>query len=505
MSLGIRLLLILCLLAALGGMGMCDDVLAASSTRDVLASQILSLLAEGRPANYEGCNIVGDLNLSALPGARVNSTLTLVNCTVDRAGFSGVTVEKDINLAGTTFGVVSFDQAVFLERAYLGAASFRNASFTGAVFRQPVIFDWALFHGPVSFVDARFEKDASFNGVDFQEADFNYSAFESYSFFAQSRFSANAGFSDVTFAGSSDFTSAVFLANANFLRSRFDGGVSFMDASFAGPSQFGLVKFQGLSSFGNATFIGDANYALARFSDAAYFSEAKFLGTALFGLTKFEDIASFQKASFGGDLILKSAQISTFLMDDGRYGPNARITLNDSSFDRLKVHWSEIENHVVWDPGSYLALVNNYRNLGWSRDEDDCYYQYRYLDQQHKSPGWSKFIDILAWFSCGYGVRPSYAVAWSLLTILFFALIFWRGDGIRRSSKPLQGPAEQDSVPERATLRNALFFSTMIFLSQGPIDFLPLGRHRYYVIIEGIFGWLLLALFLVTLGKVMIR
>jgi hypothetical protein len=60
-------------------------------------------------------------------------------------------------------------------------------------------------------------------------------------------------------------------------------------------------------------------------------------------------------------------------------------------------------------------------------------------------------------------------------------------------------------VPERATLRNALFFSTMIFLSQGPIDFLPVGRNRYYVILEGILGWLLLALFLVTLGRVMIR
>jgi len=63
----------------------------------------------------------------------------------------------------------------------------------------------------------------------------------------------------------------------------------------------------------------------------------------------------------------------------------------------------------------------------------------------------------------------------------------------------------KDSIPERATLRNALFFSTMIFLSQGPIDFLPMGRHRYYVMLEMILGWLLLALFLVTLGKVMIR
>jgi hypothetical protein len=96
-------------------------------------------------------------------------------------------------------------------------------------------------------------------------------------------------------------------------------------------------------------------------------------------------------------------------------------------------------------------------------------------------------------------------VAWSLLTILAFGLVFWRGNGIRRSAKPLYEPAEEDSVPERVTMRNALFFSTMVFLSQGPIDFLPVGRHRYYVILEGISGWLLLALFLVTLGRVMIR
>jgi len=32
-----------------------------------------------------------------------------------------------------------------------------------------------------------------------------------------------------------------------------------------------------------------------------------------------------------------------------------------------------------------------------------------------------------------------------------------------------------------------------------------MGRHRYYVMLEMILGWLLLALFLVTLGKVMIR
>jgi hypothetical protein len=98
-------------------------------------------------------------------------------------------------------------------------------------------------------------------------------------------------------------------------------------------------------------------------------------------------------------------------------------------------------------------------------------------------------------------VCPAYAVAWSLLTVLCFGLVFWWGDGIRRSSRPLSGPVEEESLPERATLRNALFFSTMVILSQGPIDFLPLEWHRYYVILEGVIGWLLLALFLVTLGR----
>jgi uncharacterized protein YjbI with pentapeptide repeats len=504
-AMSLHIPVLLCLLLASVGTGACHEPANASAGGQVLAGEILTQMAQGWPVNYDDKTIVGDLNLSTLPDARAKSTLSLINCTVANASFAGLTMEKDVILAGTTFENVSFDQAVFEGRAYLGASSFLAASFTGATFRQPAVFDWSQFRKNASFVDAQFDKDASFNGVDFQDADFNYSVFDSYSFFSQSRFSGDAGFSDVTFAGTSDFSSAVFCGTAYFIRSRFDEGASFQDASFAKLAQFGLGKFQGLSSFGNVTFAGEANYVLARFSDAAYFSEARFLGTALFGLTKFEDIASFQKATFAGDLILKSAQISTILLDDGRYGQNARIILNDSSFDRLKVHWVEIESHVVWDPGSYLALVNNYRNLGWSKDEDDCYYQYRYMDQMNKGLGWSRAIDILAWISCGYGVRPSYAVAWSLLTILFFSLIYWRGDGIRRSAKPLQGPAEQDSIPERVTFRNALFFSTMIFLSQGPIDFLPLGRHRYFVILEGIFGWLLLALFLVTLGKVMIR
>jgi hypothetical protein len=309
----------------------------------------------------------------------------------------------------------------------------------------------------------------------------------------------------VSFQGVFDCSATNFSRNVNFFQSRFEDAASFSDSAFGGRAQFGLVKFDGLSSFESTTFSDEAVFNLARFGDVAYFYGARFMDKAFFGLTKFEDTASFQSASFEDDLILKGAQISTMILDKASYGKDTRVVLNDTNFARLKAPWNEIEDHVVYDPGAYLALINNYHGLGWATDEDNCYYSYRKLDQNHKDLSWSKIIDYLAWLSCGYGVKPSYAVAWSLLTIIIFAMIFWIGDGIRRSSKPLQGPAETDPVPERATFRNALFFSTMIFLSQGPIDFLPVGRHRYAVIIEGIIGWLMLALFLVTLGKVMIR
>ncbi|OPY46126.1 MAG: hypothetical protein A4E46_01018 [Methanosaeta sp. PtaU1.Bin016] len=457
---------------------------SAKAPSQVPASEIISRMAEGQPVYCEGATIVGDIDLCALPEARAKSVLSLINCTVADANFNGLTLEKDVIFLGTTFG---------------------NVSFTGTAFHQPAAFDGAKFLGFASFVDSQFDKDSSFNDVEFRDVDFNYSKFGGYSFFSAALFLGNASFSDVGFLGAADFSSAKFSREANFIRSRFDDGASFSGAFFGGPTKFGLSRFQGLCSFGDVTFAGEANFGLARFSDAAYFSGAQFQDRAIFGLTKFEEIASFQGASFADDLILKGALISTFLLENGNYGRNARIILNDSNIDRLKVHWREIKGHLLWDPGAYLALVNNYRNLGWSSDEDDCYYQYRRLNQEHKSLGWSKAIDALAHLSCGYGVRPSYAVAWSLLTILIFAMVFWLGDGIRRSAQPLQGPAETYALPEHVTFRNAIFFSTMIFLSQGPIDFLPVGRHRYYVILEGILGWLLLALFLVTLGKVMIR
>ncbi len=471
----------------------------------VPAQEIYAKIEGNEPVYYDSIRVLGDLDLRSLSDARVSNSFTLTNSTLINASFDGITFAKDAVFWGTTFGNASFEKAAFLGQADFANTSFGNVCFSAASFDKPAVFDSALFRDNVSFEDAVFARDAFFNEALFMgDANFNYSDFASYSYFAAAQFFGDALFSDVDFSGALNFSAATVAKRANFFQSRFQSPI-FSDVVFSGPAQFGLTSFSGLSSFGGALFVDEAVFSLARFSDAAYFSGAEFQKDAFFGLTKFQDMASFQSARFEGDLNFKGGSISTMLLDKAEFCKRSRIILNDTDFARFKAHWNEIEEHVVWDQGAYLALVNNYHGLGWSADEDDCYYQYRGLNQDKKTWGWSKTIDLLAWLSCGYGVRPSYAVAWSFLTILAFALLFWRGDGIRRSAKPLNEAAEEDSVPERVTLRNALFFSTMVFLSQGPIDFLPVGRYRYYVILEGISGWLLLALFLVTLGRVMIR
>lgn len=476
-----------------------------SAEEAVPAQEILDLIAANEPVYYDGVLISGDLDISSLPAAKIPESLILVNCTVPNASFAGAIFAKDAVFWGTAFGNASFEKSSFLGRADFSNASIGPASFSGCTFSQPAFFNGAIFKDNVSFEDAAFGLDAFFNAARFLgRADFNYSHFDSYSYFAATEFEGDALFSDVDFTGAVDFSAASFSREANFIRSRLSEPY-FGSATFSGPAQFGLARFSGLSSFSGALFADEAGFGLARFSDAAYFSGAVFQDLALFGLTKFEDIVTFQEANFGADLNFKGGSISALLLEKAELADGSRIILNDTDISRFRARWDEIEDHVAWEPGAYLALVENYRRLGWSKDEDDCYYQYRRLNQAGKDWSWSKIIDILAWLSCGYGVRPGYALAWSLITILCFGLVFWKGDGIRRSSRPLSGPAEEESLPERATLRNALFFSTMVFLSQGPIDFLPVGRHRYYVILEGITGWLLLALFLVTLGRVMIR
>ncbi|KAF5434331.1 Ion channel [Candidatus Methanophagaceae archaeon] len=107
-------------------------------------------------------------------------------------------------------------------------------------------------------------------------------------------------------------------------------------------------------------------------------------------------------------------------------------------------------------------------------------------------------MDVVAGLSCGYGVKPERPLIWGFILIIVFALVYKLGNGIRRLKLKENGDS-------RVSFWDAFYFSVVTFTTVGYGDWYPEDRYRKFVMIEGVLGWLLLALFLVTLANVMIR
>ena len=132
-------------------------------------------------------------------------------------------------------------------------------------------------------------------------------------------------------------------------------------------------------------------------------------------------------------------------------------------------------------------------------DADNAYYQYRKQSQAEIEISLSKFADAFMWFTCGYGVIPLRTIFIAGFTIMLFSLIYWKGEGITR--------LKENNIENNQTVSfwDALYFSAVTFTTVGYGDWFPKDRFRKFVMIEGLLGWLILALFLVTLANVMIR
>ena len=78
-------------------------------------------------------------------------------------------------------------------------------------------------------------------------------------------------------------------------------------------------------------------------------------------------------------------------------------------------------------------------------------------------------------------------------TVVIFSFIYWAGRGVEGFH----------DIHGHQLIIASLFYSIIAFTANS--KGLPLrGRFKYLGISEGIIGWLLMALFLVTLGRVMI-
>lgn len=460
-----------------------------SSAITVAADEIMQRVISGDSVILDGVTVSGSLNLSGIEPRIMRREFVITDSEIGDADLSGVVFEGAVNLTGTRFDDLTFESAVF---------------------SQGAIFDQIEVSGDASFEGAHFKRDASFSGSRFSgAAEMNFTAFDDYGYFAESAFLGGLRISSSAFQGFADFYGARISGDFICLNTEFSDGAGFMSTEFEKDANFGMSSFAGYTSFEGSVFRGDANFALARFDKAVYFGDITFEGDAIFGLTEFEGLANFAGTHFLGDLNLNSARIDAFVLENTTFGSASRINLKGAEFRRLTAPWSQMKDHLLYDGATYLALVKNYQDLEWFEDADDCYYDYRREAQRRKPFGWGRIIDYLAWITCGYGVRPSYPFVWSIVVMALFGMVFYLGKGIQR--QPVKENPErlkEDSPAEGtpASLHESIYFSALVYLySTSSVDFRPSGIYRYLVILEGVLGWFFLSLFLVSLGRVMIR
>ncbi|MEI8003762.1 MAG: pentapeptide repeat-containing protein, partial [Methanothrix sp.] len=420
-----------------------------------------------RYATFRDANFIGQARFQ---GAHFSAIANFGNAVFDCLALF---VSARFSELCTNFGEARFlEDADFTQANFSGTANFRltsfgkSASFWKAGFLADANFQGAKFMGYASFQSAALSGNADFRGANFkEELNMEFASFQGNAVFLGSYMAKEANFfraelldvnfmdailgGDVQFSeaklGRCLFTGSHFLRTASFQGSCFQEDAFFRSAFFQGPAFFSQGKFQARAVFEQALFAGEAQFSEVSFLEEADFRSVKFCKEAIFQGTQFTKTANFSGSIFQENLFLANAKIHVIRLFDAVFV--GQIDLHNVDFVRLEARWPALRHHLAYDGAAYLSLTKNFRNLEWFEDADDCYYHYRRMSQSGKNLifregmmvkiNWSKLLDILAWVSCGYGVRPRYTVFLSCFLIILFALLFWWGDGI--VVEPLNG------------------------------------------------------------------
>jgi uncharacterized protein YjbI with pentapeptide repeats len=308
-------------------------------------------------------------------------------------------------------------------------------------------------NGNTSFILAQFENDVDFTG---------------------SKFNGDAYFGGAKLVYAR-FGGAEFRKGANFMGSIFIGYTDFVEATFNGSSSFGGATFQYLANFAGATFRQEAGFSSVEFKRDATFSGTIFSDGAYFRGATFDESASFSRATFGGIVDFVGTTVG------GYFGG-----------------WDEIKSLLICDEVTYLRLIKNFKDHGQFYEADDCYYIYR-------SSNIDGPFDILAQYSCGFGVRLPQTIYFAIFWLILFGLVYFLMI-VARSGFDKEMIIKQ--------LLDSFWFSAIVLLSV-PSELYPkkidiykeyTRAIRYHLpILERLIGWGILILFINTLSKAMLH
>ena len=320
----------------------------------VKGSAVAKCLANGRSLALKRVRVVGEIDLSIVPCARLEGPSPKVPGVADvRTGLALLALERktgqrvpgsrlvpatvvveDSEITGQVRGPVLGGN----ERVYCPLVFLQTVTLDGTVVRDEVRLPYARFRRPVTAVAAVFERPVDLRGATFaQNVVFNHARFvrvsareaefEGLASFRGVEVTEAAGFESVTFRGAAWFDGvdeARRLRAVDFTEARFEKEAKFEDAQFLEDARFAKVRFDQSAWFTRARFIGSVHFDETVFGGRTTFTRSIFerlanffravfdskLG-ASFGDAQFRDEARFQETRFGGPAEFVSTRFFT--------------------------------------------------------------------------------------------------------------------------------------------------------------------------------------------------
>jgi len=385
-----------------------------------------------------------------------------------------------------------------------------------------------------------FVGDAYFNNITFAKgAYFEGSTFEKMACFKSTEFYKKASFWQVRFRNGADFTYTTFRKGVSFVLCRFYDNRELED-----PFIYKYRQANWPSNLIFRLFNGGADFSFAEFYEMADFSYIHFFANAFFWSSIFFDKSRFIHTNFHSKVDLSECEFEKDVdFRAVRLSDTSQVILDNLKFRHLFIYWKSWAGKIDTNDSSrvdglrknHIMIESELRNQGLFGDMDNCYIERRKIENEHK-PWWIQDIEwLLIWQTCGYGVKPLYTLRFGGIIILLFSLAYFKLGSIQER----KWDQKKERPPERKIwqrLLDALYFSVNTFTTVGYGDWYPTAEKlsfripwlgiafrkkpiikyvrkelvvplsfRALAMIEGLLGWLLLALFLVTLGRIWIR
>ena len=466
-------------------------------TNVIPAKEILEKIQKGEHVAYDGVLINGDLDLSKLHLPTQHVEPRILGLTeLDLFNEAQLIVSPIQIINAKINGVLSFRNIISKKSIdFSGSKFIGDADFSGSQFLEVTEFSKSQFCGDANFSESRFSGEANFSG----------SRFSGDAVFIGSRFRGNADFRNTHFARDAVFGMSQFNGDANFSKSQFIGYADFIQSNFNGETRFSESKFSKVIDFFKSQFIGDTYFVGSQFNEDAYFRESQFSGLANFG-----------ESRFGRDVLFEGVNFKEI----------GQFYLIRAIFGRIYVKYMDIKYALSWDNEVYLSLIENYKRLGWFEDADDCYYNYRIqrrwrmkfaLDKAGKPELRSdeigtyiqlrfdeaedvgifarlrSFADWLLWVLYGYGTKPFRPLGWLMLLLLISYFFYFLSIFGNVGNSPW--------TAFNTSLTVLLSATTLIDDPNRPATWMLYWAFT----IEKLLASLFLALFLVSIGRTIIR